>query len=405
MRILLVTQYFWPENFIVNDLIKKISNLGHQVSVLTAKPNYPDGKIFQGYEQKGLCCEIYNENVEVMRAPIIPRKGGSGKQLIMNYLSFVLYGLWFFPGFVKKKEYDVVFVFATSPITVAIPAIFLKYIKKAQLAIWVQDLWPESLAATDFIKNPLILKLVGVMVRCIYACADTLLVQSKAFVAPVSKYANKDKIFYYPNSFDNCHLNTQEPLALELKNLLENYFCIVFAGNIGKAQSLETLVEAAKNLKDLPNFRLVIVGSGSMLEWVKNKKDEYGLDNLVLVGRYPPSAMPQIYKLAAGLAVTLKDEEIFSYTIPSKIQAYLAAAKPILAAINGEGAKVVIDANAGFVCQAERHEELAELMRKLYYMSDEERQRLGQNGYEYFINNFEMNKQVDVLLAILKSRL
>lgn len=405
MKILFVTQYFWPENFIINDLVGKISKLGHSARVLTGQPNYPDGKIYNGYETNGIFFERYEEKVEVIRVPIIPRKSGKARQLIANYLSFVFSGVLFFPWLVKKKECDVIFVFATSPITAAIPAILLKYIKKAHLVIWVQDLWPESLSATGFIKNKLVLKLVGILVRWIYARADTLLVQSEAFIKPMTKYVNENKIFYYPNFYNTCHTCSKEVLDSELSSLLTNYFCVVFAGNIGKAQSVETLVQAANILKDLPKFKLVMIGSGSMLEWVRDKKNEYGLDNLVLAGRYPSSVMPEIYKLAAGLVVTLKNEEIFSYTIPSKIQAYLAAAKPIIAALNGAGANVIKSAGAGFVCDAEDYEQLARGIRELYSMDEFERQKVGQNAYRYFADNFEIDKQVDVLLSILENRL
>lgn len=404
MKILLVSQFFWPENFIINDLMKKIARLGHGVDVFTGKPNYPGGDIFDGYEQYGDQFEIYDTNIEVFRSPVVPRKSGGAKELIVNYLSFVWYGITHFPKFAKKKEYDVILVFATSPITAAIPAIFLRFIKRTHLIVWVQDLWPQSLSATGFIKNPFVLKLIGVMVRAIYFCADTILVQSKAFIEPVAEYTDRKKIVYYPNSFDLAGLKGGVDLPLEFKNILENNFCVVFAGNIGKAQSVETLIDAAARLRELPDFKLVLVGSGSMMEWVQDRKRELGLDNLILAGRYDSEAMPYIYRLADGLVVTLKNEDIFSYTIPSKIQTYLAMAKPIVAAINGEGGKVIKEADAGFVCSAEDSKGLAELMRKLYHTGIEDRTRLGENGYKYFIDNFEMNKKVDELLSIFKSR-
>jgi glycosyltransferase involved in cell wall biosynthesis len=273
--------------------------------------------------------------------------------------------------------------------------------------IWVQDLWPESLAATGFIRNPWLLKMVGWLVRGIYTCADTLLIQSKAFQAPVSRYARADKIIYYPNSVDVSGLSDEGGDAIpdDLATLLESNFCVVFAGNIGKAQAVENLVDAAINLKDLADCKLVLVGSGSMLKWIQERKVTDELDNLILAGRFPMNVMPQIYQRAACLVVTLKNEEIFSYTIPSKVQAYLAAGKPILAALNGEGARVVSEASAGLTCPAEDAEALSQAVRSLYAMTKSERELMGAAGRAYFFAHFEMNRQAQRLVEIFEQRI
>ena len=407
MRILVVSQYFWPESFIINDLVNILNGQGHEVTVATGKPNYPDGRLFQGYQCEGIQQETFGADVEVIRAPLRPRCGGGARNLLLNYLSFVLSGLWYFPKLLKGRGFDAILVFAPSPITSAIPAIFLKWQKKAHLAIWVQDLWPESLSATGFIRKPWLLKMVGWMVRGIYACTDTLLIQSKAFHTPVAKYARADKIFYYPNSVDISKMSGDggDSIPDDLMRLLESHFCIVFAGNIGKAQAVETLVEAASHLKDLPGCKLVLVGSGSMLEWVQERKAADGLDNLVLAGRFPMDAMPNFYQRAAGLVVTLKAEEIFSYTIPSKVQAYLAAGKPIIAALNGEGARVVIEAGAGLACPAEDARALSQCVRSLYAKTEVERERMGAAGRAYFLEHFEMNRQARRLVEIFGQRI
>ncbi|MBV5341699.1 MAG: glycosyltransferase family 4 protein [Deltaproteobacteria bacterium] len=407
MKILVVSHYFWPETFIINDLVTSLSGQGHEVVVATGKPNYPEGRLFAGYKAAGVERETFNAGIEVVRAPMRPRGTGGAVNLTLNYLSFVSSGLWHFPRLLRGRAFDVIFMFAPSPITSAIPAIFLKWRKKAHLAIWVQDLWPESLAATGFIRKPWLLKMVGWLVRGIYACADTLLIQSKAFHAPVARYARADKIIYYPNSVDEAGLSDDGGDAIpdELASLLETHFCMVFAGNIGKAQAVETLVGAALLLKDLPDCKLVLVGSGSMLAWVRERQLEDGLDNLVLAGRFPMDVMPQIYRRAAGLVVTLKDEEIFSYTIPSKVQAYLAAGKPIIAALNGEGASVVIEASAGLTCPAEDAQALARAVRTLYAMPPSERQHMGAAGRAYFLEHFEMHRQARRLVEIFEQRI
>ena len=201
MRILFVTQYFWPESFIINQLVTALSEKGHDLVILTGKPNYPEGEVYPGYQKYGVQHEMMGD-IQVIRVPLRPRKSANAIALILNYLSFVWSGSIRFPFLVKNKKFDEILVFAPSPITSAIPAILLKYLKGAHLTIWVQDLWPESLSATGFIKNKFVLKSVGFLVKCIYASADTLLVQSKAFITPVSTLSNKDKIVYFPNTMN-----------------------------------------------------------------------------------------------------------------------------------------------------------------------------------------------------------
>lgn len=407
MKLLIVSQYFWPENFIINDLVLHLKHNGHDVTVLTGKPNYPDGKVFDGYTEKGVQHESYHGLIDVFRVPLQPRKSASFRGLLFNYLSFVVSGLRYFPRLVKDKEFEAVLVFAPSPITSAIPAIPLKWMKNAHFAIWVQDLWPESLSATGHIKNLLLLKIVGWIVQGIYYFTDTLLLQSRAFYEPVSRLANHNKLEYYPNSIDSSVESIDEVTALpkEFLELLQMNFCLVFAGNIGKAQAVEVLVEAAKRLKDKTNVKIVLVGSGSMQGWVREQKRQYDLDNLVLTGRFPANQMPLIYKHAAALLVTLRDEEIFSYTIPSKVQSYMSSGRPIIASINGEAARIITEAGAGLTCPAQDAQALVAIINQFYNMDVLERDKLGQQGRKYFLENFEMKQQSKRLIEILEQRI
>lgn len=407
MQLLVVSQYFWPEPFIINNLTRILREQGHTVVVATGKPNYPDGEIYSGYSAAGVQKEIYHEDIEVFRVPLRPRGKGGALNLFLNYLSFVFSGLRWFPSLLRGYTFDAIVVFAGSP-NVSLPALPLKWIKRAHLAIWVLDLWPESLKATGFIRNRVLLKLVGLLVRIIYSVADTILVQSPAFNAPTSRYAHKEKILYYPSSLDIAEIlhGGAEQLPVELLDSLKTYFCVVFAGNIGTAQAVETLIEATSQLKVLlPDIRMVLVGSGSMLEWVRRKKMELALDNLILPGRFPMSLMPELYRHAACLLVTLKDEEIFSYTVPCKVQSYLAAGKPIIAALNGEGARVVSEAGAGLTCPAEDALALASCIKFLYFMPEAERSRFGIAGRRYFFEHFEMRRQARRLVEILEERI
>ncbi|MGE6992000.1 glycosyltransferase family 4 protein [Pseudomonas sp. NPDC047961] len=403
MRILVLSQYFWPESFIINDIVLTLHEQGHEVVVATGKPNYPGGKLFEGYRLWGTQREHHQGKVEVFRVPLWPRGEGGTRHLVFNYLSFVLSGLLFLPWMLRSREFDAILVFAPSPVLQAIPAIPLKWIKRAKLALWVQDLWPESLAATGFVKCPHVLRMVGWVVKGIYRCCDKLLVQSQAFFVPVARYAPKEKIYYFPNSIKDEGIIDETPaVPLELIEVLSNYFCIVFAGNLGTAQGLDTVVQAAIELRDEPDLRLVLVGSGSRLAWLQSQKRSLGLDNLILPGRFPMHAMPYIFERSSVLLVTLSDQEIFSQTVPSKIQAYLAAGKPILASLNGEGARVVLEAGAGLASPAEHVHELVKNIRAFRSMSRLQREQMGRAGRNYFERKFEMRSQVKRLVEMLQ---
>jgi glycosyltransferase involved in cell wall biosynthesis len=406
MRILVVTQYFWPESFIINDLVRNLTAQGHVIKVLTGKPNYPDGAVFSGYSASGHQEEKFDSSVSVYRAPLRPRGSSGAKNLALNYLSFILNGLKFYPGAVKAERFDAIFVFAPSPITSVIPAIYLKWKLSSHLAVWVQDLWPESLSATGFIKNKAVLGIVGWLVKGIYTFVDTLLVQSRAFREPVARYANPGKVVYYPNSYKDVPPSVEQTrLPASLLAELDNHFCLVFAGNLGTAQSVETLVEVADKLRHLSEVRIVLVGSGSMSKWIETQKQTRALDNLVLAGRFDVSEMPHFFSRAAGLLVTLKRDETFSYTIPSKVQAYLAAGRPIIAALDGEGARVIQEAGAGLTTAAQNAEGMAKCIEQLFCMTSDERESLGQAGRAYYLEHFEMERQSQRLVEILSSRI
>ncbi|MDA7842340.1 glycosyltransferase family 4 protein [Porticoccus sp.] len=407
MRILVVTQYFWPESFIINQLVTTLAEKGHHLVVLTGKPNYPEGEVYPGYQKYGIQHEMMGD-IQIIRVPLRPRKSANASSLILNYLSFVWSGLIYFPFLVKNKQFDEILVFAPSPITSAIPAILLKYIKRVHLSIWVQDLWPESLYATGFIKNKIVLKSVSFLVKFIYAAADTLLVQSKAFIKPVSTLSNKDKIVYFPNAMNNIEQVNYESsnlLSPYLEDCLDKYFSFVFAGNIGKAQSIETLISAAQQLSNFPNIRILVVGSGSMLDWAKNEVQNRALKNIVFTGSFPIEVMPPIFAKAKALLVTLNSSEIFKYTIPSKVQAYMNAGRPIIASINGETARVIQEAGAGLICPAEDHKALAARIVQFYNMSESERDIIGNNSKRYFLENYEMHQQCEKLIEILQQKI
>lgn len=407
MKLLIVSQYFWPEIFIINDLARTLAQQGHELVVVTGKPNYPEGAVYAGYQRSGIQRERFADGIELIRVPLRPRGSGGALNLLLNYASFVASGLLSLPWLLRGRTFDAVLVFAPSPITAAIPAVLLKYLKRSHLALWIQDLWPESLMATGFVKNRLALRGVGQLVRWIYARSDTLLVQSQAFVAPVVRYASADKVVYYPNSVDQVFFQDQphEPLPEALESMMGAHFCVVFAGNLGTVQALESILEAAKLLADLPAVKLLLVGAGSRLEWLQRQIAAARLDNLLLAGRYPVAVMPALFKRASALLVTLKDDEIFAQTIPSKVQAYLAAGRPLVAALNGEGARVVEQARAGLTCAAGDAAALADCIRRLHALPQGELEHMGRAGRAYALEHFEMSRQATRLVEILQQRI
>lgn len=401
MNILVVTQYFWPESFSINDIVKSLTDKGHNVNVLTGKPNYPDGKVFSGYSIWGTSNEEWN-GTTLYRVPLIPRGKKSAFRLVVNYFSFILSGVFFAPWLLRRKHIDVIFVYAPSPILQAIPAIFLAWIKGCPNIVWVQDLWPESLEATGYIHNKRISKLVSKLVSWIYRHSDLLLVQSHAFIDSVSALASGKPIIYYPNSVDTSF---SKPATMKVPKIkgLEKDFSVLFAGNIGTAQAVETIVEAARILKDYDNINFVIIGSGSRLQWIIEQIEEYQLTNLEVPGRFPVEMMPRYMQKASALLVSLTDQPTFTKTVPNKVQAYMASGKPILACLNGEGARVVTEANAGLAIPAEDAQGLADAILQLHQMSDKEREKLGENGRLYYKTHYDHDKLVEKLIDHFKN--
>lgn len=401
VHILIVTQYFWPENFRINDLATGLVERGHSVTVLTGKPNYPAGKFFSGYGFFGNTQEAYGR-VSVRRVPLVPRGNGS-LRLVLNYLSFALSATLFGPSRCREK-YDAILVYEPSPITVGLPALWLKRLRRAPLYFWVQDLWPESISATGAIRSPMILRWVEKLVRFIYRGCDRILIQSRAFREPVEALdVASERILYYPNSAEHHYRPvTVEPEARKAAGLPAG-FIVMFAGNIGAAQDFETIVQAAELLKNHREIQWVVLGDGRMRGWVERELARRGLEkNVHLLGQHPGEAMPRFFAMADIMLVTLKNEPIFSLTIPSKVQSYLACGRPIVAALDGEGARVIREAGAGVSVPPENPSALAEAVLTMANMDRAAREAMGTDGREYFEKNFQRDMLVDKLIGWLQ---
>jgi len=395
MRILIVSQYFWPENFRVNDLSTGLVQRGHQVTVLTGIPNYPDGKFYSGYNFFKNTRQNYC-GAQVIRVPLIPRGKGGNFNLVLNYLSFVIFGTLLVP-FVCRQKYDAIFVYGISPVLMAIPAISLKKIRKAPLVLYVLDLWPESISAVGAIKLSFLLNVVKKIVHFIYKHCDQILVSSPGFVGRIKEMGiDESKINYWPQwAEDNYKIVAVKENSAESREMPSG-FRIMFAGNIGAAQGFKTIIEAVDNLKNHLNIHWVIIGDGRMKPWVEDQVRLRKLENTVhLLGKRPVGTMSSYFALADVLLVSLKRDPIFALTLPAKIQSYMACGRPILAYLDGEGATVVQESGAGISCPADDYELLAECVLKMFNLTNTERKEMGLRGRVYFEKHFTR----DILLS------
>jgi glycosyltransferase involved in cell wall biosynthesis len=399
LNILIVSQHFWPETFRINEVVTSLRRNGCNVTVLTGQPNYPEGKVFNGYRALSSGKEIHPEGYTIVRVPLVPRGSGSVVGMIANYLSFVVAATVMAPWLLRGQRFDAIFVYAISPILQAIPAIVIKWLKRVSLTVWVQDLWPQSLEVTGFIKNKTVLGVVRTLTRWIYRRSDLLLVQSEAFIPEVGAMAGAVPVRYHPNPGDLPHAQV---LSDDAGYELRPGFNVVVAGNVGTAQSPDTLLNAARALVDQADIRIVVVGSGSRLDWLRRQAAELGLDNLEFAGRFPSTAMPAIFAQASALLVTLGKETILTQTIPSKISSYLAAGRPIIGSIDGEGAHIINAARAGITAPAEDAPALAAAILAMRDAGDAMRAQWGQSGKRYFDENFEPGKLALTLESLLR---
>jgi len=398
LRILIVTQYFWPENFRITDLAIALKDNGHEVTVLTGMPNYPSGKVYEGYSWLKSRRQLM-KGIPVVRVPLFVRRESKSWQLAINYLSFVMSACVLAPWLLRRKKFDVVFSYEPSPVTVGIPAILMKWLKKAPLLFWVQDLWPETLAATGAVKSPFLLSMVGRMVKRIYQGCDMILVQSKGFVEPVVAIGGeRKKIRYYPNWAESLYQPVcLKETALERDEIPQGGFVAMFAGNLGVAQSLDTIISAAEVLKN-EMIHWVFLGDGRRRSWLQAEVEARGLKEKVhVLGARPMETMPAYFSLASVMLVTLRDDPVMATTIPSKLQSYLACGRPVIGALNGEGAKVIDGSGAGFSVASDDSQDLARAVLRMSRLNAAERDEMGQAALRYYQKNFDRNMLVQQL--------
>lgn len=397
----MVSQYFWPENFRINDLVKEWVQRGHEVTVLTGLPNYPGGEVFPEYLQNPSNFERLG-GVQIHRVPMLARATGS-LRLALNYISFVLGASLFGPWKLRGYNPDVIFVFEPSPVTVGLPAVLLGRLKHCPVVFWALDLWPETLSAIGVVKHPKALTAVAKLVRFIYNRCTLVLGQSRSFLPSIARHCDDpSKVRYFPSWAEDVF---QEPVDEPVREIPPSpgTLSILFAGNVGDAQDFPAILDAAESLKHRNDIRWLIVGDGRRSIWLSEQVQARGLgDRVFLLGRFPVERMPAFYAYADALLVSLKKDPTFSMTIPGKVQSYLAAGRPVIGMLDGEGADVIKRAGAGLVSPAGDGAALAQSIKQFAETSPEERRLMGEHGQAFAKAEFDRNTLVTRLLYLLE---
>lgn len=399
MRVLVVSQYFWPEDFRVNDIVAALDRRGHAVTVLTGYPNYPEGRIAPAFRRDPARYERYGAAV-VVRVPLVPRGNGGPLRLALNYASFAASGLVIGSWKLRGRPFDAILVFQPSPITACLPALAIGWVSRTPVITWVLDLWPETLAAVGVVRARWALKVVGLLVRFIYRRCALVLGQSRAFASSITRYLRDGSRFrYFPNWVEpifDVPLDRATP-ADEVAGF-EGTFNVMFAGNIGDAQDFGTILDAATILRDQRTIRWLIVGDGRAAAHVRAEIARRALpDTVYMLGRHPVERMPSFFKAASALLVTLRHDPVFAMTVPGKVQAYLATGLPIVAALEGEGARVIEESQGGFVCPPGDGAALADRVRAMAALPGDARAQMGERGRAYCQREFNRERLMSQL--------
>jgi glycosyltransferase involved in cell wall biosynthesis len=393
MKVLIVTQYFWPENFRINDLSQELVLLGHEVTILTGTPSYPVGNVYSDFKKNPAAFNEY-KSASIVRVPIISR-GKSKIKLALNYLSYVFSTITIGSYKLRRKKFDLIFVYEPSPVTVGLTAIWIKKIKKVPVIFWTLDLWPESLSAVDVLNSKITLSLIGKIVQYIYNRCDLILAQSHSFIPSIRKHCKDEiNVEYFPSWAEKLPPSNELAPEVEFK---KNTFDILFTGNLGEAQDFPAILEAAEILKN-EELRWLVVGNGRMHDWIKVEIKKRGLSSqFILLGEFPIERMTSFYNHSQALLVSLKADYYLSLVIPAKVQSYLMSGLPILGMIEGETERIINDSGCGYVCKSGEGYLLAEIVKKMMKTSIDTRKTMGIKGLNYATKEFDRDELIKKL--------
>lgn len=393
-HILVIAQYFYPEQFRINDICTEWVKRGYKVTVVTGIPNYPQGKYYDGYGLLKKRKETYN-GIEIIRIPLIPR-GNSSIMLALNYLSFVVSG-FFWKEFTKIKA-DYVFIFEVSPMTQALPGVWYAKKRKIPCYLYVTDLWPENVEIVAGIKNKRILNAIGAMVDYIYKRCDRIFTSSKSFIEAINQRGvGLEKLEFWPQYAEDYYVPVEKETTSVSEIPQDDTFNIIFAGNIGVAQGLDVLPEAARLLKqNNTKVRFNIVGDGRFKErMIKMVNDNDVSEMFNFIAKQPATRIPEFMAACDATLISLSKSKVFSITLPAKTQSCLACGIPIIVSADGEIQEVINKACAGICSGAGDSQKLAENIQRLVSMSSDQLQSMSDNALEYYKLAFDKNKLLE----------
>ena len=398
-RILIYTNHFFPEQFKINEIVDWLSEKEYHIRVITGLPNYPSGKVYKGYSVFNRKASPTNKDIIVNRLLLIPRGSGSTLMLSMNYLSYFISCLIFtIYILIFKKKYDFIFVHHTSPIFIAVHPMIYSTFCRTRKFLWDLDLWPETLNAMGIIKSKKVFKIIEFFVKRIYSTYDGILIGSKGFKEIVENRFEKD-VIYFPNWAEKSIQANKKNNMLEF-NFPEDKFLVMYTGNIGKAQNFEALITTIKILED--HIHWVFIGGGRYKKQFIDLLDkEKIMSKVSFLNQVVIDQIPSYASKASCLFLSLRDREIFSKTVPAKLQSYMALQKPIIAVLKGDGAEIIKDSNCGFVEENYNYNNLSKMIQKMSKMSEEELINLGKNGRLYYENHFSIEKRKKQLYNLI----
>lgn len=404
MNILVVCQHFFPETFRINDICTELVKRGHKVSVLTGLPNYPTGTVFEGYEDCYKAPRTYN-GVTIYNTDIIPR-GNSKKQLILNYLSFWFKGCKRAKKLAKSEKFDCVFVYQLSPIFMAFPGIKVSKKQNIPMYTYVLDLWPESLAEMTGIKSGPIYSYIKHLTKNVYKSSKQILVSSEAFKnSIIASGIESERIMFWPQYAEDFYKPVNISKSDDISDELPQGFNIIYTGNFGEAQKLETAIDAAAfTFKECPDINWIFMGGGRDESNIKEKAEKLNLvnKNIFFIGRKPAEDVCKYLSVCDAALLILKDLPLLNITLPAKLQSYFACGIPVIASCGGEGAKTIDISGAGISCIPENPKKLAEIAISMYNMTDDKRISMQENALSYFEENYKKEKLMDLLEEVIK---